>query len=145
MSLIPEEPKKAEGTILNSPHRVEENKNDIDDFLFQLDSMRPKNEQSKVRPAEDSKVEQSSSSSRKVETKDLLDLHSSKEQASSMNESVLESSSRNSRLTRVNLDLGTKEGWLLKLAHKSPKSVGWQRRYCVVKNHKFLYYKSDSK
>lgn len=95
---------------------------------------------------EDSKIENVNRNKQaNINLLDLNDYKESIERCSVSRDSDSDSYSRNSQSIQVSERLETKEGWLLKRSYESPSVIGWQRRYCVLKNQKFLYYKSEDK
>mmetsp|Transcript_12608 Transcript_12608/g.11151 ORF Transcript_12608/g.11151 Transcript_12608/m.11151 type:complete len:241 (-) Transcript_12608:733-1455(-) len=132
---IPEEG-KVEETLKTT---VKKDKNIIDflDNMLKQDKDKGSNEM------EEEKLHLNRKSSYK--NGNLIDLNDSKEICSVSRSSLNGTFSRNSLTTQNKEVYEVKEGWLLKRSYKSPNFLGWQRRYCVVKNQKFMYYKSSSK
>ena len=141
LSLIPEEAKKEDVTPSNDSQ--EKNKNMID-FILHLDSMLIQNkDQENGEESKNQNIDENINNN--VVNKNLLGLNESNEKSSVSRESINDTSSRNSQSIKWCEILETKEGWLLKRSYKSPTLIGWQRRYWVLKNQKFLYYKNEDK
>ena len=80
----------------------------------------------------------------RVVERNLLELNEYQGSNSIQNQSSENKSSvRNSYPSFVNVNLETKEGWLLKRSFNNPSIWGWQKRYWVVKAQKFMYYKTE--
>lgn len=130
------------------------NKTDMIDYLLNLDSIMNRQRQrsdNQLIEEEDSKIENSNlfsdlvNKNKKVANRNLLELNEYKEQSSNASQSWAKYSSRQSLTVSESEQLETKEGWLLKRSYKSPMFLGWQRRYWVIKNQRFVYYKEQDK
>ena len=82
------------------------------------------------------------------DVKHVVDIHamrfnpgSQSESAKSQND-LVSGTLRSSMPTMNNYDLEMKEGWMEKRSFNAPTMIGWQRKYCLIKNNKFIYYKN---
>jgi hypothetical protein len=143
-------------SMVDSPTKYPnvKNKTDMIDYLLNLDSIMNRQRQrseNQLIEEEDSKIENSNlfsdlvNKNKKVANRNLLELNEYKEQSSNASQSWAKYSSRQSLTVSESEQLETKEGWLLKRSYKSPMFLGWQRRYWVIKNQRFVYYKEQDK
>ena len=143
---ISEESKMNEEVANENP---EENKNMLD-FIKHLDSMINKSkalmEENSRKKEEEEKAQTIAIKGRKrVMSGNLLSLNDSRDQNSVSQSSIHQTSSRPSLTTQTDEFMEKKEGWLLKRSYNSPKFIGWQRRFVVIKNQKLMYYKDEEK
>lgn len=141
LSWIPEESKKEEIFLSHNPQEK-----NTSDFILNFDTSLNNNKENEE---EESKIQNLDVNNPRKDTSiNLLGLNDLKEPIEKnliSKESINESSSIFSQSIMISERLEGKEGWLLKRSFKSPSVIGWQRRYWVIKNQKFMYYKSENK
>lgn len=117
------------------------------DYIFGLDHILKSNKhtsQIDEEDEEDAKIENSdpfivAKNPQQVVDRNILELNGYSEE----NSGQFRSSTSRASALEDNKNLEEKEGWLFKRSFNKPSVIGWQRRYCKIKNNKFLYYKDN--